>query len=293
MPVKASRTAVLVCQGRAAAHGRIAVGRFSDPVALDLLRDDERQVVERVRDEAPPKGWGARMNYEFVRGCATLMAPRTIAIDDAIREHPIEQLVILGAGLDTRAWRMDELSDAIAFEVDHPATQDDKRERLGERPPATREVRFVATDFAQRGLGEALNRAGHRTESPTTWLWEGVVPYLTAAQVAETVAVVERRSAAGSRLVVNYQVPSVKAGIGRLIGRAMMKLARSTDPWNDEPHRSHWTPEQLSSLLQGHGFTAISDRDLLEISQTLGLPRRAGDLGGSLPNGHVLIADRR
>ncbi|MGH3634739.1 MAG: class I SAM-dependent methyltransferase, partial [Mycobacterium sp.] len=270
MPANASRTAVLVCQGRAAAHDRIAVGRFSDPVAMSLLPDAEQEVVEQVRSESPPKGVGARMNYEFIRGCAALMAPRTIAIDDAIRERPIDQLVILGAGLDARAWRMGELANTIAFEVDRPATQGDKRERLGERRSAAKEVRFVATDFGQQGLGHALDLAGHGTESPTTWVWEGVVPYLTAPQVAATAATVARRSAPGSRLVVNYQVPSAKAGMGQLIARAMMRLTRSPDPWSDEPHRSHWTPEQLSSLLEGNGFSTIHDRDLLEISQALG-----------------------
>src|SRR4051812_3555995 len=105
---EASRTAVVVCQGRAAAHDRIAVGRFSDPVALSLLREDELAVVEQVRADAPPKGWAPRLTYEFVRGCAVLMVPRTVAIDDAIRDFPAEQVVILGAGLDARAWRMTE-----------------------------------------------------------------------------------------------------------------------------------------------------------------------------------------
>jgi O-methyltransferase involved in polyketide biosynthesis len=65
----------------------------------------------------------ARMDYESVRGCAALMAPRTIAIDEAVREHPTGQLVVLGAGLVTRAWRMGELADTIVFEIDHPATR--------------------------------------------------------------------------------------------------------------------------------------------------------------------------
>jgi methyltransferase (TIGR00027 family) len=290
---EASRTAVLVCQGRAAAHDRIAVGRFSDPVAASLLRDDELTVVEQVRADAPPKGWTARLDYEFVRGCAVLMAPRTIAIDDAIREGPTDQVVILGAGLDARAWRMTELADSIVFEVDHPVTQADKRDRLGRRDPAVGELRFVATDFAGHGLDEALQQAGHRSDVPTTWVWEGVVPYLTADQVAATLAVVEQRSAPGSRLVVNYQAPSAKAALGRLIGRLMRRLARSPDPWRAEPHRSHWTPDALSALLAEHGFTTRSDHDLLQVSLALGLPRPAGDLGGSLPNGHVLVADRR
>ena len=201
------------------------------------------------------------------------MAPRTIAIDDAVRQHSTEQLVILGAGLDARAWRMGELAGTIVFEVDHPATQLDKRERLGERTPVAKEVRLVATDFGQEGLGDALERAGHRTEVPTTWVWEGIVPYLTSMQVAATLAVVDMRSAPGSRLVVIYQVPSAKAGIGQLIGRLMMRLARSPDPWSEEPHRSHWTPDQLSALLEQHGFTTLRDHDLLQVSRALGLPR--------------------
>lgn len=290
---EASRTAALVCQGRAAAHDRIAVGRFSDPVARSLLRDDELTVVDQVRADAPPKGLGPRLNYEFVRGCAVLMAPRTIAIDDAIRDGPADQVVILGAGLDARAWRMGELADSIVFEVDHPATQADKRDRLGQQAPAAGEVRFVATDFAAQDVGDALEQAGHRRDLPTSWVWEGVVPYLTPAQVAATLAVLEQRSATGSRLVVNYQAPSARAGLGRLIGRLMMRLSRTPDPWRAEPHRSHWTAREMATLVDEHGFTARSDHDLLQLTLALGLPRPAGDLGSSLPNGHVLVADRR
>ncbi len=101
----ASRTAVLVCQGRATAHGRIAVGRFGDPVASVLLRDGERTAVEQVRNDVPPEGWRQRLDFELVGATAEAMVPRTVAIDDAIRARPAPQLVILGAGLDTRAWR--------------------------------------------------------------------------------------------------------------------------------------------------------------------------------------------
>ena len=289
---EASRTAVLVCHGRAAAHDRIAVGRFSDPIAVSLLDEDERVVVEQVRDNAPPKGLAARMKYEFVRGCATLMAPRTVAIDDEIREHLTGQLVILGAGLDARAWRMDELADNIVFEVDHPATQADKRNRLVDTAAQAKEVRYVSTNFSQQALAADLVRVGLCSDAPTTWVWEGVVPYLTREKVATTVAAIAARSAPGSRLVVNYQVPSTKAGIGQLIGRAMMRVARTPDPWSAEPHRSHWTPDELTSLLGRHGFRTLRDRDLLEVSRTLGLPAGRGDLGGSLPNGHVLVAER-
>jgi len=283
----ASRTAVLVCQGRAAANGRIEVGRLDDPVAMELLREDERLLVAQVRDAAVPKRLAERLDYEFVRGCATVMAPRTIAIDDAVREQPAPQVVLLGAGLDARAWRMPELADTVAFEVDHPASQADKRERLGARAPAAREVRFVATDFGEQRLDTALAAAGHDPATPTTWVWEGVIPYLAPAQVEATLGVVSARSPAGSRLVVQYQVRSASAGVGRLFARVLMRLAGRTDPWRDEPHRSNWTPEQLSALLAEHGFVTVQDQSLLQVCPGL------TDDRGSLANGHVLVAERR
>lgn len=287
MDAQASRTAVVVCQGRAVADGR--VGSFRDPVALTLLRADERVAVEQVRGGSPPKAMRERMTYELLRGSGTLMAPRAIAIDEAIVERPTAQLVILGAGLDSRAWRMDELVHTTVFEVDHPASQADKRERIGDRRPTAAEVRFVPTDFTRAGLDAALTESGHRVDEPTTWLWEGVVSYLTREQVAETVADVARRSARGSRLILNYQSPSSRASFAKLIGRIMMRLSGSADPWNAEPHRSHWTPAQISTLLVAHGFTILRDQNLQQVSSSLGLA--SDDLGGSLPAGHVLAAE--
>lgn len=287
MDAQPSRTAVLVCQGRAVAHERI--GSFRDPVAASLLCEDERAVVEQVRRGEAPKAMRERMTYEFVRGCGAVMAPRTIAIDEAIAERLAAQLVVLGAGLDTRAWRMDGLAGTTVFEVDHPATQVDKRKRLGDRRTTADEVRFVATDFTRGGLDTSLTESGHRMEAPTTWVWEGVVPYLTRDQVTDTVADVARRSAPGSRLIVNYQAPSSRASFGKLIGRVMMRVSGNADPWSAEPHRSHWTPDQMSELLTRHSFTILRDQDLLAISRHLALP--TDDLGGSLPTGRVLVAD--
>ncbi len=132
---RASRTAVLVCQGRAAAHGRIGEGRFADPVAMALLRDDERVAVQRVRAGDPPKGVRDRVDFEMVRASAGTIVPRTVVIDDAVRARLVPQLVILGAGLDDRAWRMPELAGVEVFEVDHPASQRDKRSRVGDLQP--------------------------------------------------------------------------------------------------------------------------------------------------------------
>ncbi|MFE9450052.1 class I SAM-dependent methyltransferase [Streptomyces sp. NPDC006739] len=200
---RASRTAVMVRQGRAAAHGRLAEGRFADPVALELLRADERVAVRHVRDGAPPKGWGERVAYETVGATAEVMVPRTVAIDDAVRARPAPQLVIVGAVLDDRAWRLPEPADVEVFEVDHPASQRDERGRVAGLEPLARSVRFVPVDFTRERLDTALASAGHRPETATTWIREGVVPYLSRADVTATVEAIVGRSAPGSCLVVN------------------------------------------------------------------------------------------
>src|SRR5437764_9215420 len=166
---RASFTAVLVCQARAAAHGRVATQRFADPVAMALLTDSESAVVRQVRDQTPPQG-AARLHYERVRGASVALVPRTVAIDDAVRAAQLPQLVVVGAGLDTRAWRMPELSEVDVFEVDHPATQQDKRTRLGDRQPLARSVRFVPVDFRRKELDQAQESAGHRDELAIVWL---------------------------------------------------------------------------------------------------------------------------
>lgn len=78
---QASRTAVLVCQGRAVAHGRLAVGRFDDPTALALLRDGERTRVELARADVAPTSWTHRMDVELLERQAEAMAARTVAGD--------------------------------------------------------------------------------------------------------------------------------------------------------------------------------------------------------------------
>lgn len=261
-----SRTAVLVCQGRAAADGLIAPGRFSDPLAVSLLRDDERSTVEQVRAGAPPAGWADRVEYESVRACAAVLVPRTIMIDDAIRDRTCPQVVFLGAGLDDRAWRMPELAGCVLFEVDHPASQRDKRDRLAGLPAlagaATAEekpVRFVPVDFTSDRLDNALAAAGHQADTPTTWVWEGVVPYLTRAEVARTTAVVAALSAPASRLVVNYQTSRLSIQAGRLVARALHTLARRPSIWADEPWRSLWTSDTMRDLLSQNGFTVVAD----------------------------------
>jgi methyltransferase (TIGR00027 family) len=270
----ASRTAVLVCQGRAVAHGRMGVGRFDDPTALALLRDGERTRVERARSGVPPKALSQRLDVELLTRPAESMTARTVAIDDAVRAGAHPQVVILGAGLDGRAWRMPELSGVDVFEVDRPASQQDKRERATALDPAAGSLRFVPVDLTRAALGPALAAAGHQESLPTTWVLEGVIPYLTETDAAATVAAVAARSAPRSRLVVSYQTGSPRAALGRLLARASLRLTGREDPMAHEPRRSSWTPESLQAVLAGAGLQVIDDTGLVALAGELSVPTR-------------------
>jgi methyltransferase (TIGR00027 family) len=254
-----SQTAVMVAAGRAAAHGRTSVTAFSDPTALSLLPADARQRVERYREGVPPRGFRERMQRAFLEGRSTMMVPRTVAIDQALRGAASPQLVILGAGLDGRAWRMPELADVAVFEVDHPDSQRRKRERAASLEPATRALHFVPVDFTRDRLGDALAAAGHDTSQPTTWLWEGVVMYLERADIEATLDVVKARSAPGSKLVILYIAPSL---VRKAVGLALRLVG--------EPFRSVFSAEQMRHLLSDFGFSVLQDDDLSIIARRLG-----------------------
>jgi methyltransferase (TIGR00027 family) len=140
-------------------------------------------------------------------GVRTALVARTRLIDEGIAEamrEPIEQVVVLGAGYDSRAYRLAELRGRVVFEVDHPDTQAAKQRALlralGDLP---RHVRFVATDFTQRDLQARMAAAGHAEGKRSLILWEGVTNYLTGEAVDATLRWCAR-SAAESLLLFTY-----------------------------------------------------------------------------------------
>jgi len=285
--LRASRTAVLVCQARAVADGRVAVGRFADPIARQLLHADERAAVELARGNVPRR-WQDRVEFEFLAATADVLAARTVAIDDAVREVQNPQLVVLGAGLDARGWRMPELAGVRLFEVDQPASQRDKCTRLGELAPTAKSVRFVPVEFGRDALGTALNSAEHDRTRPTTWIWEGVLPYLTHHQSNSALAEIAACSAGGSRLIATYSNRLPIPGVGRLALRILFGIARRTNPMSHERHVSAWRQEQMRELLGAHGWRVVSDVDQLTLAQGLAIPVRRPQ---TLANGRVVVAD--
>ncbi len=149
--------------------------------------------------------------YTELRGPGVMgfLVARDRYIDDVLSEYlgkGLQQLVILGAGYDARAYRFDGLKQGVkVFEIDHPATQEDKLARVKEIfGTVPSHVTYVAVDFNTQSLDQRLFEAGYDPKLKTLFIWQGVTMYLAAAAVDETLHFVTRHSAPGSAIVFDY-----------------------------------------------------------------------------------------
>lgn len=239
-----------------------------DPVAQGLVDGVLSWLVRLGRSGRAP---AAALNLATL-GLLDHIEMRTRAIDVAVREgvaSGAKQLVILGAGLDARAWRMADLARVHVFEVDHPSTQAFKRARVGGRQPTARDVQFVAVDFAHDDLGDALAGAGHDAGAPTFWIWEGVTMYLPREALRSTLAVVAERSAPRSRIAVTYATP-----VGTPLGPAAVRIANVAFRVMGEAIVGLLTLEDMHAELAAVGFDVIDDTPAAEWGARYGGKRR-------------------
>jgi methyltransferase (TIGR00027 family) len=226
---------------------------FHDPTARVFLSEKGKRSLAKT--ERAAREQKRSVGVEMARVMADMIALRTATIDSAARDaiHAgATQLVIVGAGYDGRAWRLPELAGVKVFEVDHPATQMNKRKHVAELPPAIGNVTFVPMNFETESLDAVLDRAGHDRSSPTCWIWEGVVMYLTRDAMLATLAGIAARSAPGSTLIVNYHTVH-----RRLFARLMFRLI-------GEPQISAWTPEEMAADLRSVGFVVRDDSSMAD-----------------------------
>jgi len=162
---------------------------FYDPLAIHFIAPRYRLAVGLAR--VPPMGAFLRAFIDWRwPGARTSGVARTRFIDDIAVEalgSGIEQVVILGAGYDARAYRLPSMAQSVVFEVDHPDTSAAKQRlvqaSLGVLPT---HVRFVAIDFLFEPLPAKMDAAGFSSSRPTLFIWEGVTNYLSAAAVDVT-----------------------------------------------------------------------------------------------------------
>jgi methyltransferase (TIGR00027 family) len=204
MPIGPSRTAEMVCFARAGEALRPAARRIvDDPYARLFLRPMLAGLLAGRRAQAPLAGAPAELN--------TFVLCRHRAIDDrltAALAGAIEQVVILGAGYDTRAWRFAaELGDRPCWELDFPATARRKARllRLHARElPAAPGLRRVEIDFERESFAERLRAEGFAAGAPTFFVWEGVSMYLTRRAVKDTLTALRDLGGAGSELAADF-----------------------------------------------------------------------------------------
>lgn len=259
-PTSMSRTALGTASGRAIESYRPARSRlFEDRFALPFLPPLLRAIVYILRIPVlGPKLLALRERQ--VPGVMGNLWCRTRFIDDAFRaavREGFEQVVILGAGLDSRAYRLLEPSRVRVFEVDHPATQAWKRRRVARLPPERRShVTFVAVDFDRQDLADAMAAAGFRADARTFVIWEGVTQYLDEEAVTSTLRFVSGTVPAGSRVVFTYIDRGILDGSVEKDGTAKLlaEVERQGEPW-----RFGIRPAELREFLAARGFELIED----------------------------------
>jgi len=272
MTNRASLTAEYMALFRALESSRPQETRlFNDPFAAGFLSSRRKWLYRMARLEA-----GRRL----VEGLLDRSAPgaraagiaRTKWIDDEVTQalNVATQLVLLGAGFDTRAFRLPAAARATTFELDHPETSLAKRAALQKAMGALPgRVRFISVDFNRQSVAEVLAPAGFDHAQPACFVWEGVTNYLTAEAIDRVVRQIQQ-SARESVLLFTYIHRGVLENPERFFGAQKMiaRVAAYGEPWT-----FGFRPEELDSYLAARGFQLTADLSVGEIW------RRAGRSG--------------
>ena len=170
----------------------------------------------------------------------------------------LAQVVVLGAGFDTRAYRIGALKGIPVFEVDHAVTQAQKRAALQAVaiPP---NVQFVSVDFETDDLGTQLRSAGYREDVRTLFVWQGVSMYLTQSGIDRTLAFIAQHSAKGSTVVLDYFDARAMRGSEARVIRFFTGIM-------GEHVRFAIDQREIVPFLETRGFTDIRNADGTQIA---------------------------
>jgi methyltransferase (TIGR00027 family) len=249
----ASRTAYRVALRRAAHQLLDRPPVLDDPVAIPILG---AETAGRLRRE--PDAFERGPLDAYLRAFMAARARFAEEHLDAARDAGVGQYVILGAGLDTFAYRQLRLDPPLRiWEVDHAATQAWKCDVLAAAGiPVSPNVAYVPVDFERDALADALARAGFDARAGAVFAWLGVTMYLTAAAIDETFSVIAAAAGPHGGVAFDYAVersqltPPQQAVFDRLSAR----VAAAGEPW-----RTAFDPAALAARLRGLGFTRIEE----------------------------------
>lgn len=242
---------------------------FDDPLALRIVGEKAAAAIRSGAD--------SRAQSRFARYLRAFLAARSRYAEDELakaREHGVHQYGILGAGLDTSAYRGRGRSgsahgegtpgDLRVFEVDYPATQAWKSEMLGRAGIAIPEsVTFVPLDFETQTLAEGLRAAGFDSGRAAFFSWLGVVPYLRRDAILATLSFVGSLPA-GSAIVFDYGIPPSSLP---LLSRAVYRYLARRVAAAGEPFHTFFDPRELAAILREAGFAHVEDLGPSEIHE--------------------------
>jgi methyltransferase (TIGR00027 family) len=236
---------------------------FEDTFAL-ALSGCGNEAALRERLDARSAELTARGGRDLAQAALQLlrsqMVGRSRYVEDELteaRKRGVAQYVILGAGLDSFAYRRPDAACVLhIFEVDHPATQAWKRMRLEELSVATPpNLVFVALDFQRRSLSESLRISGYRPDAPGFFSWLGVTQYLTRAAIFDTLQTVASL-AAGTEIIFTYLLPAAMLDDRR---RQIQELVKNLAAARGEPMLTFFEPAELAEQVRKVGFAEIWD----------------------------------
>lgn len=230
-----------------------------DPAALTILG---AKSVGGIRAAEP------HFNTRDARYLRSFLVARSRLAEDALAEavaRGVRQYVLLGAGLDTFAYRNPHAAGGLrVFEVDHPATQEWKRQLVSQARLTTQgTLVYVPADFERDPLAERLIANGFRTDEPAFFSWLGVTLYLTREAIRETLRFVAHPMAGRSGIVFDYlAVPPRWDFLRRWRLKVMMRqVAAAGEPW-----QTFFEPASLHGDLMRLGFATVRDLGCDEIN---------------------------
>jgi methyltransferase (TIGR00027 family) len=204
--------------------------------------------------------------------------------------HGLDELVLLGAGLDSRPYRFaEQLQGVQVIEVDHPARQESKRARLSRLLDGEPDhVTFVGLDFNRDDLGAALAAAGHERTSRMLFIWAGVSPYLSDEAVAEVLSWVGGHESSGTSIVFDAVLKGVVDGSHEYFGAPQL---RKTLAQAGVPLRWGMPEGEIAETLSRFGMRVV--RELDDEEGRAAYLRRSDDTLHERPYGGMMLFHAR
>jgi len=229
-----------------------------DPYAIHFINPEIVEFGIKHPEEAKAK---IEAMENQLPGLSSSIIARVRYFDDIVKESigdGLQQLVILGAGYDTRSYRIEGLDEKVkVFEADHPNTQNFKKEKIieifGSLPD---HVTYVPIDFETQKLGQMLFENGYNESLKTLFIMEGLIMYIPPEAVDETLNFIVNKSGKGSQIIFDYYPESVVDGttalaVGQNIRNFLIQMG--------EPLQFGIKEGTIGKFLSSYGFSKIND----------------------------------